>query len=55
MDAASGELKYAKSEEGKAEVVVVNDDLERAYGVFKRVALGERLGEGEGDEVPGDM
>ncbi|KAL7413627.1 guanylate kinase [Mrakia frigida] len=55
LDAAKGELEYAVSEQGKADVVVVNDDLERAYGLFKRVALGEVMGEGEGDSVPGDL
>ena len=53
LAAASGELAYAKSEEGKADVVVVNDDLERAYALFKRVAVGERVE--KGDEVPGDL
>jgi guanylate kinase len=42
------EVAYAK--EGAHELVIVNDDLERAYGLLKRVALGETI---ESDPLPG--
>lgn len=35
------EIEYAK--EGVHDYVIVNDDLERAYNLFKRVALGEEI------------
>ncbi|KAI0726759.1 guanylate kinase [Fomitopsis betulina] len=35
------EIQYAK--EGVHDYVIVNDDLERAYTLFKRVALGEEI------------
>ncbi|KZT09886.1 guanylate kinase [Laetiporus sulphureus 93-53] len=35
------EIEYAK--EGAHDVVIVNDDLDRAYGLLKRVALGEEI------------
>ncbi|KAI0704372.1 guanylate kinase [Cytidiella melzeri] len=35
------EIAYAK--EGAHDVIIVNDDIERAYGLFKRVALGEEV------------
>ena len=39
---AISEIQYAK--EPKAhDLVIVNDDLERAYGLFKKVALGEAV------------
>lgn len=41
------EIDYAK--EGAHELVIVNDDLERAYGLLKRVALGETI---ESDPLP---
>ncbi|KAK4703125.1 guanylate kinase, partial [Phenoliferia sp. Uapishka_3] len=46
LGAAIGELEYAKT--GAFDVVVVNDDLERAYGVLKKVIVEG----GEGDELP---
>ncbi|KZT27723.1 guanylate kinase [Neolentinus lepideus HHB14362 ss-1] len=42
------EIEYAK-QPGSHDVVIVNDDLERAYGVFKQLALGEKI---EGDALP---
>ncbi|KAI0791635.1 guanylate kinase [Irpex lacteus] len=33
------EIDYAK--EGAHDLVIVNDDIDRAYGLFKKVALGE--------------
>ncbi|KIP05502.1 hypothetical protein PHLGIDRAFT_119800 [Phlebiopsis gigantea 11061_1 CR5-6] len=41
------EIDYAK--EGAHDLVVVNDDLQRAYDLFKRVALGERI---DSDKLP---
>lgn len=35
------EIDYAK--EGAHDLVIVNDDLDRAYGLFKKVALGEKI------------
>jgi guanylate kinase len=43
---AEKELTYA-AEPGSWDVLIVNDDLDRAYELFKRVALGE-------EEVPSD-
>lgn len=34
-------MDYAR-ESGAADYILVNDDLERAYTVFKQVALGEQ-------------
>lgn len=42
------EIQYAK-EPGVHDVVVINDDVERAYDLFRRVALGETV---EGDPMP---
>lgn len=47
LNIALKEIEYAK--EGSHDVVIVNDDLERAYQLFKKVALGERV---EGDQLP---
>ncbi|GAA6063126.1 hypothetical protein JCM10212_002329 [Sporobolomyces blumeae] len=47
LAAAIGELEYAKS--GAFDVVVVNDDLERAYGVLKGVVC---EGKRDGDRLP---
>ncbi|KAL8280623.1 hypothetical protein RQP46_006946 [Phenoliferia psychrophenolica] len=47
LGAAIGELEYAKT--GAFDVVVVNDDLERAYGVLRKVIVD---GEVEGDKLP---
>ena len=41
------EIEYAK--EGAHDLVIVNDDLDRAYDLFKRVALGEKI---ESDSLP---
>lgn len=35
------EIEYAK--EGAHDFVIVNDDLDRAYGKFARIALGEPI------------
>lgn len=51
LAAAVSEIKYAV--EGGHDVVVVNDDVERAYGVLEKIALakdGESLP--EGDKLP---
>ncbi|GAA5959593.1 hypothetical protein JCM3765_007209 [Sporobolomyces pararoseus] len=48
LQAAIGELQYAK-EKGSFDLVVVNDDLERAYQVLKRVIV---EGKREGDVLP---
>jgi guanylate kinase len=54
LAAAHGELSYAATPNA-ADVVLVNDDLERAYALFKKVALGEEIQEGEGDKLPSDL
>ena len=41
------EIEFAK--EGAHDLVIVNDDLDRAYELFKRVAQGEEI---EGDALP---
>lgn len=41
LAAALKEIEYAK--EGVHDYVIANDDLERAYTLFKRVALGEEI------------
>ena len=38
---AQKEIEYAK--EGAHDIVIVNDDLDRAYELFKKVALGEEV------------
>jgi guanylate kinase len=48
LSAAIGELEYAK-EKGAFDLVVVNDDLERAYQVLKGVIV---EGKREGDDLP---
>ena len=48
LAAAKEEIKYAQ-EPGVHDAVIVNDDVERAYEVFKKIALGESL---EGDPMP---
>ena len=35
------EVDYAK--EGAHDLVIINDDLDRAYELFKKVALGEQI------------
>ncbi|GAA6020949.1 hypothetical protein JCM11491_001558 [Sporobolomyces phaffii] len=48
LSAAIGELAYAQ-EPGAFEIVVVNDELERAYGVLRSVIVD---GNREGDKLP---
>ncbi|TFY83299.1 hypothetical protein EWM64_g709 [Hericium alpestre] len=48
LKTALNEISYAK-EPGSYDIVIVNDDLDRAYGLFKQVALGERI---PGDPLP---
>lgn len=49
LDTALKEIDYAKS--GPVmDLVIVNDDLERAYGFLEKVALGET--DVEGDKLP---
>lgn len=48
LGAAIGELEYAK-EKGAFDVVVVNDELERAYKVLRGVIV---EGKEEGDKLP---
>lgn len=47
LDAAQTEMEYAKG--GAHDLVIVNDDLDRAYALFQEVALGEQV---EGDKLP---
>lgn len=42
------EVEYAK-EPNIHDFVIINDDLDRAYELFKKVALGEKI---EGDSLP---
>jgi guanylate kinase len=48
LDAAIKEIKFAQTP-GVHDAVVVNDTLDRAYELFKRIALGETL---KGDRLP---
>lgn len=41
------EVDFAK--EGAHDLVIVNDNLERAYDLFKKVALGEEI---QSDKLP---
>lgn len=41
------EIEFAK--EGPHDIVIVNDDIDRAYELFKRVALGEKV---HSDQLP---
>jgi guanylate kinase len=47
LAAAVEEIKYAV--QGGHDIIVVNDDLDRAYGLLEKVALGEEV---EGDKLP---
>lgn len=47
LTTALNEIAYAK--EGAHDVVIVNDNIDRAYDLLKRVALGEKI---EGDQLP---
>jgi guanylate kinase len=42
------EIEYA-SQSGTYNFVIVNDDLDRAYEIFKKIALGEQVA---GDTLP---
>ena len=48
MATALKEIAYAK-EPGAHDVIIVNDNLDRAYALFKKVALGEKI---PGDALP---
>lgn len=48
LAASIKEIQCAK-EPDVHDVVIVNDDLDRAYALFKRVALGEKI---TGDVLP---
>lgn len=48
LAAAVEEIQYAK-EPNVHDVVIINDDLDRAYELFKRAALGEMI---VGDSLP---
>ncbi|KAJ8094348.1 guanylate kinase [Marasmius tenuissimus] len=48
LSIALKEIEYAK-EPNVHEVVIVNDDVERAYQLFKQVALGDKI---TGDSLP---
>ena len=48
LDTAIKEIKFAQTP-GVHDAVVVNDNLDRAYQLFKRIVLGETL---EGDPLP---
>lgn len=47
---ASKEMEYAR-EDGAHDWIIVNDDLERAYGLLKR-AINETLKKGDDDKMP---
>ncbi|KAJ1018216.1 hypothetical protein NDA18_006375 [Ustilago nuda] len=47
---ASKEMEYAR-EDGTHDWIIVNDDLERAYGLLKR-AINQTLKKGEDDNMP---
>ena len=42
MKTALNEISYAK-EPGAHDMIIVNDNLDRAYSLFKKVALGEKI------------
>jgi guanylate kinase len=48
LETATREIQFAK-EPHVHDIVIVNDDLERAYQLFKAVALGEEI---TGDALP---
>jgi len=48
MEAAYNEIEYAKQK--MHDYVIVNDDLDRAYSIFKQLALGEE--DVKSDELP---
>lgn len=47
LDTAIQEIKYALT--GAHDIVLVNDDLDRAYEKLKKIGLGEEV---EGDHLP---
>ncbi|KAJ9118187.1 hypothetical protein QFC22_004091 [Naganishia vaughanmartiniae] len=47
LSAAKSEIKYAV--DGGHDIVIVNDDVDRAYGLLEKVALCEQI---EGDKLP---
>jgi guanylate kinase len=48
LEAAKEEIRYAQ-EPGAHDAFVINDDLDRAYEVFRSIALGESV---KGDDLP---
>ena len=50
LDAAGAEIEYAQ--QGGHDLVLVNDDLDRATGILETVAMGWEGWEGVGDELP---
>lgn len=48
LDTAIKEIRFAQTP-GVHDAIVVNDYFDRAYGLFKRIAMGETL---EGDRLP---
>ncbi|KAG8864414.1 hypothetical protein FRC20_010228 [Serendipita sp. 405] len=48
LDTAKAEIRYAQ-EPGAHDAIVVNDDIERAYSILEKIALGESV---EGDSFP---
>jgi guanylate kinase len=48
LAAAKEEIRYAR-EPGAHDAFVINDDLDRAYEVFRSIALGECV---KGDDLP---
>jgi guanylate kinase len=47
LSAAKSEIKYAV--DGGHDVIIVNDNVDRAYDLLQKVALGESI---EGDRLP---
>lgn len=50
MTMAAKEMEYAR-EKGAHDWIIVNDDLEKAYGLLKK-AINETLKKGEDDTMP---
>jgi guanylate kinase len=52
LETALREIEYAKSEEGNkiVDLTIVNDELDRAYALLEKVALGEE--KVQGDTLP---
>lgn len=48
LDMCLKEIEYAK-EPNVHDIVIINDDLDKAYEAFKKVALGEKI---TGDVLP---